>query len=248
MTAPLPLMAVTVAQLAKLFNISGNKASVGGGIRNFRSGVVNVSFSTITDNEAGLVSGEPQQNRVGGGIANLGQVNIGNTILADNRDRRIPSDTLFAPDCFSVEAFRFTSFRGNLVGIINENCDLRDTIFGAPPPFDMIGTEDNPLDPGLLPLANNGGATQTHALRSDSPAVDQGTGVTSATFFDCPATDQRGFTRPVDGDGDGTADCDIGAFEFGAIPSRDIFSRRGVSDSRLRGNTGYLHFPGSAYH
>jgi hypothetical protein len=208
--------------------ISGNKASVGGGIRNFSAGVVNVSFSTITDNEAGLVTGEPAQNRVGGGIANLGQVNIGNTILAGNRDGRTPSDALFAPDCFSVEAFRFTSFRGNLVGIINENCDLRDTIFGAPPPFDMIGTEANPLDPRLLPLANNGGPTQTHALRSDSPAVDEGTGITSATFFDCPATDQRGFTRPVDGDGDGTAECDIGAFEFGAMRP-EISFQDGVS-------------------
>jgi hypothetical protein len=211
--------------------ISGNTASVGGGIRNFPAGVVNISFSTITNNEAGLVTGEPLQNRVGGGIANLGQVNIGNTILAGNRDRRTSSDPLFSPDCFSVEAFRFTSFRGNLVGIINENCDMRDTIFGAPPPFDMIGTEDDPLDPGLETdgsgkplLGNNGGPTQTHALRSSSPAIDEGTGVTSATFFDCPERDQRGFVRPVEGDGE----CDIGAFEFGAV-APEISFQDGVS-------------------
>jgi CSLREA domain-containing protein len=88
--------------------ISGNRASVGGGIRNFSSGVVNISFSTITNNEAGLVSGEPLQNRVGGGVANLGQVNIGNTILAGNRDGRTPSDPLFAPDCYSVSPATFT--------------------------------------------------------------------------------------------------------------------------------------------
>ena len=190
----------------------------------FRSGVVNVGFSTITDNEAGLVSGEPPENRVGGGIFNngLGQVNIGNTILAGNSDGRAPSDALFAPDCFSVEAFRFTSFRGNLVGVVNENCNLRDTIFGAPPLFDMIGTEGNPLDPRLGSLGNNGGPTQTHALLSNSPAIDQGTGVTSATFFDCPETDQRGLTRPVNGNGDGTVACDVGAFEFGAIPPETV--------------------------
>lgn len=198
--------------------ISGNQASVGGGIQNFPAGVVNISFSTITNNEAGLETGEPQQNRVGGGVVNFGQVNIGNTILAGNKDGRSPSDALFSPDCYSVDAFRFTSFRGNLLGIVNQNCDVRDTIFGAPPLFDMFGTVASPLNPRLAALSNNGGPTQTHALLNNSPAIDQGTGVTSATFFDCPETDQRGFTRPVDGDGDGTANCDIGAFEFGAIP------------------------------
>jgi len=30
----------------------------------------------------------------------------------------------------------------------------------------------------------------------------------------CPATDQRGVARPVDGDEDGSAICDIGAYEY----------------------------------
>jgi hypothetical protein len=39
-------------------------ASAGGGLRNSSPGVVNISFSTITDNEAGFESGEPEANRV----------------------------------------------------------------------------------------------------------------------------------------------------------------------------------------
>lgn len=53
----------------------------------------------------------------------------------------------------------------------------------------------------------NGSFLKTLALRPGSPAIDAGD---PATFL---ATDQRGITRPVDGDGNGTALPDIGAFE-----------------------------------
>jgi len=57
-------------------------------------------------------------------------------------------------------------------------------------------------------LANNGGPTQTHALLAGSPAIDKGSCV--------QATDQRGISRPRDGNGDKLARCDIGAYEYGA--------------------------------
>ena len=64
------------------------------------------------------------------------------------------------------------------------------------------------INPQLGPLQDTGGPTFTHALLSTSPAIDAG-GNTGA-----PATDQRGFPRIVDGNGDGTATIDIGAFEL----------------------------------
>jgi hypothetical protein len=60
----------------------------------------------------------------------------------------------------------------------------------------------------------HGGFTPTHALVPGSPAIDAGgTDCTDATGAPLLA-DQRGQPRLVDGDGDGTATCDIGAFEF----------------------------------
>lgn len=64
-----------------------------------------------------------------------------------------------------------------------------------------------PIDPLLAPLADNGGHTPTHALWPGSPAIDSGSNGL------CPATDQRLVSRPFDGDGNGAAVCDRGAFE-----------------------------------
>jgi len=69
------------------------------------------------------------------------------------------------------------------------------------------------LDPLLGPLAENGGFTLTHALLDGSPAIDAG----NPDPTTCPATDQRGVTRPFDGDGDGLALCDMGAYEVGSL-------------------------------
>jgi hypothetical protein len=74
---------------------------------------------------------------------------------------------------------------------------------------DIVGTSFNPIDPKLGPLANNGGKTKTHALLAGSRAIDAGDNA------GVPATDQRGagFPRKKDGNFNGVAVVDIGAFE-----------------------------------
>ena len=95
-------------------------------------------------------------------------------------------------------------------------------------------------DPKLSPLQNNGGPTQTHALLAGSPAIDAGdsNGCRDNTGA-LLQTDQRGLPRATDGNGDGKAACDIGAFELNA---QNITPMISVSDVTVtEGNSGTVN-------
>lgn len=64
------------------------------------------------------------------------------------------------------------------------------------------------VDPHFGVFEDYGGLTRVFTLLSSSPVIDQG----SPSI--CPATDQLGLSRPVDGDGNDSAICDMGAFEY----------------------------------
>lgn len=81
---------------------------------------------------------------------------------------------------------------------------IGNTIFGSG--FDS--TDLLNVNPLLGPLQDNGGPTSTRALLPGSPALDAGDNT------DAPPFDQRGLARIVDGNGDGTATIDIGAYEI----------------------------------
>jgi predicted outer membrane repeat protein len=176
-----------LAPTATLTNstVSGNTAisGVGGGIWASALNLLNV---TVTDNSA----------HAAGGVflkAN-GTSSVRNTIIAGNQ---VDFDGA-GPDVSGA----FTSGGHNLIGDGSGATGFVNGTNG-----DQVGTAVNPIDPKLAPLANNGGATKTHALLAGSPAIDRGDNTGA------PPTDQRGIGRPRDGDGNRSRIVDIGAFE-----------------------------------
>lgn len=175
--------------------ISGNTTNVfGGGI--FNTGSADLVNTTITDNGAGT----------GGGIWNAGTADLLNITITDNSASTGGGITGFFGSVTLKNTIAANSTSGgNCSGTVASEGNNLDsgTTCGFTGPGDMSNT-----DPLLGPLQNNGGFTSTHALLAGSPAVDAGDDV------NCPATDQRGVTRPQ-----GIA-CDIGAYEFAVYAYR----------------------------
>ncbi|MEW5986604.1 MAG: choice-of-anchor Q domain-containing protein [Chloroflexota bacterium] len=178
--------------------LSANTALVGGGIYVQENASLQLFNATVSGNKA----------EMGGGLYNQTSVTtMRNTLLAGN--------TGSSPDCYGS----VTSDGYNLLGN-NSGCDF------TPAAGDQIGTPDNPIDPLLGPLQDNGGPTLTHALLPGSPAVDAGdpAGCTDDQG-NLLTTDQRGFERPQDGDGNGSVICDVGAFEAESAGLFALFRR-----------------------
>jgi hypothetical protein len=174
--------------------ISGNQAlgSAGGGGIGVGLGVANLNNVTVTNNSAA--------SNGGGGLLILGQggtFTVRNSVIAGNS---APLGS--GPDC-STPSPIFNSLDYNLVQDTSQ-CTISGTTA-----HNVTGVGAN-----LGPLANNGGFTQTHALLAGSKAIDGGNPAGCVGSGGPLVTDQRGLPRTVDGDGNGSAICDIGAYEL----------------------------------
>lgn len=138
---------------------------------------------TITDNSADEIGGLSMLD-----IEEAGTARIENSLIAGN-------SAALAPDC-SRFGVTVDDAGISLLGV-DEFLDGDAACLSSP---NLVGNAGAPVNPGLMPLADNGGLTPTHALPSGSPALD-------AAPDTGEAEDQRGVERP-----EGT-DFDIGAFE-----------------------------------
>lgn len=202
-----------------------NTADAGGGL--YAWGDVSVNQSTFYANQATFrgggifVDGDPTHplpndefpvrlknitvvNNTNYGIATWGGVvNMKGTLLANN--------TL--GNCGAL-------IRGSIVSEVSPPSSANPYVLGSMeyPGNTCDGIMFTGVDPMLGTFGNHGGETNTIDLLSGSPAIDK--------IFPGPSDsdfDQRGISRPQDGNGDGMAIGDIGAFEY-INPSDDLGS------------------------
>ncbi len=183
--------------------ISGNSTAGDGGGIAAGSFTVKLFNATVADNTA---DSNADDSGNGGGLwSDVATVSIQNSIVATNEDLSTISGTN-APDC-QAGTGEITSGGYNLVGAA-DGCSWTSAT------DDQVGSIASPVNPQLDPLANNGGGTLTHALQASSSAIDAANpAAPGGGGSACELTDQRGVTRPLDGDGDSTPVCDIGAYE-----------------------------------
>jgi len=164
----------------------------GGAIFNNGTGaVLTIVNSTLSNNEANVSAG--------GAIYNNGPgtVTITNSTLTDNRSLNNDGGGIYTEGTLTLKN---TIVSGNTGGP-----DIRDKGTLNDLGHNVVGPN---LNLHLGPLQDNGGPTLTHALLLGSTAaIDAGDNSVALPV------DQRGYARIVDGDGDGTATIDIGAYE-----------------------------------
>ncbi len=185
---------------------TGNSAGKGGAIYN-EGGTTRIFNSTLSANRADVAP------RTGGGIHNQsgsvsGLVTIVSSTLADNVATSGSGGNIFSAAGNTVrlkQAILAGGVPANCAGTISTLGNNLDTGTSC----GLGNSELGNTPAGLLPLADNGGSTQTHALTPGSAARDAiapeactdeaGTLITS---------DQRNIARPQN------TRCDVGAFEY----------------------------------
>ena len=212
--------------------IRGNSgAANGGGISNDFSATLVVDHSQVSGNVA--------RGFLGGGIYTVGSsVQVSNSTLSGNQAENGSAIATHGVDGPAITTIQYSTTTANesttgaaLANIIGGDAaatGVRDSIVatnagtgtdcsgvissagyniesGTSCNFGAAGDKQN-TNPQLGPLADNGGPTNTHLPADTSPAVDAG------NPSGCPATDQRGVTRPI-----GPL-CDIGAVEVSPAP------------------------------
>lgn len=170
----------------------------------FAGGALEVSMSVhVTVSDSTFLNNSTAGD--GGGIWNIGALTVMNSTFVNNQ----------------------ASGAG---GAINGAAKVNNTIIASTQTGDCAGGltagsnsnfgTDTSCSPGFthvssaqLALGTLTGSPAYFPLKAGSVAIDSGDNTV------CPATDEAGNVRPQDGNGDGTAICDVGAYEF---PTKNI--------------------------
>ncbi|WP_443192161.1 choice-of-anchor Q domain-containing protein [Pseudomonas indica] len=187
-----------------------NYAGYGGALAN--GGYLKMSNSTLTDNSSAWLSRNGIVQNGGTRAGGVGPMYLIHVTIAGNRNYGLVNNgdlvirnSLISGNYHDDEATYY-------------NCENRGRykaigLLLGTGPGDCMGDyfveNEATFTQVLFPLADNGGFSPTFALRPGSPALDTAIG-------SCSDHDQRWVPRPQDGDGDGVAICDLGAYEAAA--------------------------------
>jgi predicted outer membrane repeat protein len=207
---------VDVAVTVTNSTFSSNSALIGGGaIYANVGGAVTVTNSTFSN----------QTSSYGGAIYANGTLSVTNSTFSNQTSSYAGAiyasgtvtvtNSTFSGNSAGDHGTIYTDASGTVTnsvlaqGATGSNCSSGITSGGGNVSTDSscgTSTVVSALDLHLGALANNGGPTQTIALGAGSVAIDAGVDGL------CPATDQRGVSRPQG------AHCDAGAYEAPGVP------------------------------
>ena len=197
-SSPLKIVNTTISSNSiSTAPVALNPIAKGGAIYCLTCADIEIKSSTIHLNHS---------SKQGGGIyVATGDINMSNSIIAGNTSSGVGSGS----QCEGLVGNGISSGGYNIIGD-NTNCSV---VAG---PNDQIGDPlgTGVIDPLLGPLQLNGDAvTSSHEPTAASSAIDAGPLSCTDGLGVQLVTDQSGRLRHIDGDNDGTVQCDIGAIE-----------------------------------
>src|SRR4028118_362100 len=201
---------------------SNTAHSHGGGLWLGEKGNANISNSTFSGNRAGGVGGAMLVQRRDSFSTNI----VNSTFSKNSADGYSGAIGMFNNPGKQPITVKNSIFDSNTAGnpfkvkqqtgreLIDGGNNLQFPVKLRPddPNDNNVTANVNIVDVKLGPLEEING-TFVLPLLAGSPAIDTGTDAGA------PAADQRGVSRPQDGDGNGSAIVDIGAFEFTNTPT-----------------------------
>ncbi len=188
---------------------SGNSSGLNGGaIFNTSGGQVSINNVTIAENTARFGAGLAQQS---------GNTNITNSIITDNGLPGSSGFSAFADDDTVDVAATGGEITVSFSGIKKFYGNINDSV------SNRLAT-DMMLEPASIV-----GIKKIYRLQPGSPAIDAGDNNIPGQGGTCSPVDIVGKPRPIDGDGDFIAICDMGAFEYDVVSdtgySADLVAR-----------------------
>ncbi len=207
-------------------SIQLSSSTVSGNIAEANGGGIGVLFGEYAPAPMAIINSTVSGNtaKEGGGVmVDGGNAGFHNSTIAFNTAASRGAGISASEYSYQLD-LQSTIVANNLTGSASNNVwAFPETVSGA---NNLVPNAGGPAampgdtltgDPLLLPLADNGGATPTHALGKGSPAVDAGNDAIGLVF------DQRGegFAREVG------AAADIGAYEQQAATDTDVIFKDG---------------------